>query len=927
MSRYARPRRNRLGGFQRLNSPRPLGLESLEVRRLLAADINLVGNGVSIVNNDTTPSAADFTDYGNVQVAGAPLTRTFTIQNVGDEALTLNGTPLVSVGGTNAADFTVTTLPASTNIATAGNTTFQLRFTPSALGVRNATITIASTDPDESPYTFAIRGTGVSAPKIALSNLANVTIVNGDSTPSVAESTDFGTVNTALGTRTQTFAISNLGAGTLNLTGTPRVIVGGANAADFTITVLPPATIAPSTNQTFVVSFDPSGDGVRTATLTIANDDITGNPYTFDIRGTGAVVPPTSKIALSNFTGTGINSGDNTPSTADSTDFGVVDISAGLRTQTYAISNFGLASLNLTGTPRVALSGTNAADFTVLNQPNSPVAVNANTTFAIQFNPSATGVRSAAVTIASDDPTAASYTFAIQGTGGSQPEVVVSSFRTSAEIASGDITPGTGDDTNFGDADVTGGLVTRKFVLSNLGTAALNLSGTPRIGLSGANAGDFTVVSTPAGAIAANSNQTFEIQFNPSGTGVRTATVTIANDDADEGSYTFSIQGTGATLPEIALGNSTGVQISNGDTTPSAADSTDFGEVDELAGTIDQRFVITNFGGAALNLSGTPRVAISGAHADDFTVLTLPPATVGSAANTTFDVRFNPSATGVRTATVTIRNDDGDEGTYSFSVQGTGTRAANREITVTTASGASVFNGDTSTTHFGEATFGGAITTQFSIANFGTRTLSLTGTPRVTVVGPNAADFTVVRQPAASIDVNGSSTFDVTFQPIGLGERSATLSIATNDVDENPFTFTVRGTSTTYYLANAKVVDGGNNLILNGDTTPSADNQTSFGAVNVGSSLARTYTLQNEGAKSLSSVGVSIGGPNAADFSVTQQPATRVGAGGSSNFTVTFRPTAAGVRSATVTISSLGGNDETFTFDISGTGVSVTPSS
>ena len=127
-------------------------------------------------------------------------------------------------------------------------------------------------------------------------------------------------------------------------------------------------------------------------------------------------------------------------------------------------------------------------------------------------------------------------------------------------------------------------------------------------------------------------------------------------------------------------------------------------------------------------------------------------------------------------------------------------------------------------------------------------------------------------------------------------------------------------------MANVQVTDGAGNLILDGDTTPSTDNQTSFGSVNVGSSLARTYTLENEGARSLGVAGVTIGGANAADFSVTQQPASSLGKNSTSNFVVTFRPTATGARNATVTITTSGAAKNTFTFDITGNGTSAAAS-
>ena len=64
------------------------------------------------------------------------------------------------------------------------------------------------------------------------------------------------------------------------------------------------------------------------------------------------------------------------------------------------------------------------------------------------------------------------------------------------------------------------------------------------------------------------------------------ATISIANDDSDENPYTFTIQGTGTGIdsPEIAVKNDSGVLIPDNDTSPSAADGTDFSSVDALSG-------------------------------------------------------------------------------------------------------------------------------------------------------------------------------------------------------------------------------------------------------------------------------------------------------------------------------------------------------
>ena len=133
---------------------------SLSVTISGGAEIGLLGNSVAIADGDTTPSLSDHSDFGTAAVNGGAIVRTFTIENTGSGDLNLtNGMPLIQVTGTNAADFTVTTSPA-TPIANSGSTTFDVRFAPSALGLRSATISIPNDDTDENPYDFAIQGTG-----------------------------------------------------------------------------------------------------------------------------------------------------------------------------------------------------------------------------------------------------------------------------------------------------------------------------------------------------------------------------------------------------------------------------------------------------------------------------------------------------------------------------------------------------------------------------------------------------------------------------------------------------------------------------------------------------------------------------------------------------------------------------------------------
>jgi len=122
----------------------------------LTPEINLLGNGQTIVSGDVTPAAADHTDFGFVDPGSGSVTRTFTIGNSGNGTLSLTGVPRVQVNGD--ASFVVTTQPTSPVAPNNGSVTFQVTFDPSSLGAKSATIHLVSNDANENTYEFVIRG-------------------------------------------------------------------------------------------------------------------------------------------------------------------------------------------------------------------------------------------------------------------------------------------------------------------------------------------------------------------------------------------------------------------------------------------------------------------------------------------------------------------------------------------------------------------------------------------------------------------------------------------------------------------------------------------------------------------------------------------------------------------------------------------------
>lgn len=123
----------------------------------LAPDINIVGNGNQVLSGSTIPDLNNHTNFGNANVTAATKLRNFFIINLGGDILDITS---VTITGTHAADFTVTGVPSAT-VGLNNSTTLGITFDPSALGLREALITIINNVPGKSPFTFAISGVGI----------------------------------------------------------------------------------------------------------------------------------------------------------------------------------------------------------------------------------------------------------------------------------------------------------------------------------------------------------------------------------------------------------------------------------------------------------------------------------------------------------------------------------------------------------------------------------------------------------------------------------------------------------------------------------------------------------------------------------------------------------------------------------------------
>ena len=123
----------------------------------------------------------------------------------------------------------------------------------------------------------------------------------------------------------------------------------------------------------------------------------------------------------------------------------------------------------------------------------------------------------------------------------------------------------------------------------------------------------------------------------------------------------------------------------------------------------------------------------------------------------------------------------------------------------------------------------------------------------------------------------------------------------------------------------------GNNIaLINNSTVTSLLNNTNFSLADVSSGIiSKSFQIRNNGGQDLQlgSLPISLASGSSSSFSILSQPPanTIIPSGGSFNFTLGFDPATIGNYNASVVVSSNDPDEPTFTFDITGEGVSFYP--
>ena len=241
-------------------------------------------------------------------------------------------------------------------------------------------------------------------------NLLQTVTVGGDvvETPRISitpEDISFGSVQAGLSAQ-QSVTITNTGNTGLGLT---NIFVDGTDADVFTVTNQCGSSLAPEASCAVDVTFAPSTEGTRNATLTIESTDPENESVSVPLSGKGTLAP-TPEISV----------------TPESVDLGRV-LSGTSATAQVTVDNNGNAALQIDS---ITLTGANAADFIQTNDCTT-VAAGESCTVDLNYTAGAPGVSNATLVVRSNDPeteetsvsvTAESYE---EPTGGSELELLL----------------------------------------------------------------------------------------------------------------------------------------------------------------------------------------------------------------------------------------------------------------------------------------------------------------------------------------------------------------------------------------------------------------------------------------------------------------------------------------------------------------------
>ena len=352
------------------------------------------------------------------------------------------------------------------------------------------------------------------------------------------ETLDFGSeITNASSGKTFTLTITNSGTGDLSLSGSPIVEKSGANESDFTLVQPSSSSLSAGATATFTITFVPSADGTREATITINSNDEGIPSYELQLTGEGSGAAP--RIAISE--------GSTSYAHNSTINMGSVQEATSGSARTFTIKNTGSQSLTFTNNPPIDKAGTNNGDFSLGQPSNSSLAAGASRTFTITFSPSVEGSKTAFLTIETNDPNTATYQLNLEATATPEPQPQIKIEHNSVDYTGGGAIP------TFGTVWPNDVSSSKTITISNIGTDTLT---GVAVSSGGTDPSQFAKTALPATSIAPGNSITFNLTFEPTATGSKTAKFTVTSSDGDDGSASsadLTVSGTGHTGRDVLV--------------------------------------------------------------------------------------------------------------------------------------------------------------------------------------------------------------------------------------------------------------------------------------------------------------------------------------------------------------------------------------
>ncbi len=210
----------------------------------------------------------------NTRIRNSSKARAITITNRG--RADLHGIR-ISTSGAHASSFRVGA-PGKSALKPGQSTTFNVVFSPKAVGMKNAQIQIMSNDEDERPFIIKVKGRALGIPKYTVSQPESQQLKSGKSL------VRFGYQTVGKGSFTKTFTIRNTGS--VNVTGI-KIGKQGPGSRDFKLRNPIQNSLKPGEAVTFKVTFAPTVKNLRQATILVSNSYGKSGKFRIKVEGVG----------------------------------------------------------------------------------------------------------------------------------------------------------------------------------------------------------------------------------------------------------------------------------------------------------------------------------------------------------------------------------------------------------------------------------------------------------------------------------------------------------------------------------------------------------------------------------------------------------------------------------------------------------------